>query len=124
MNIDYIGKQLNTTMTTNTPPTSGSVPPNTTEVLQQTLLAGFVFNVNLLMEQMVANQHSLQQILTASTAKAVAEITDPKSTNGAVVIQNVDIVLKTIQESSSGYIHMIRQLAVEAENAIKTVSNK
>lgn len=111
-------------MTTNTPPTSGSVPPNTTEVLQQTLLAGFVFNVNLLMEQMVANQHSLQQILTASTAKAVAEITDPKSTNDVVVIQNVDIVLKTIQESSSGYINMIRQLAVEAENAIKTVSNK
>jgi len=111
-------------MTTNTPPTPGSVPPNTTEVLQQTLLAGFVFNVNLLMQQMVSNQHSLQQILAASTAKAVAEITDPKSTNDAVVIQNVDIVLKAIQESSSGYIHMIRQLAVEAENAIKTVSNK
>lgn len=110
-------------MTTNTPPVPEPVSPHTTEVLQQTLLAGFVFNVNLLMQQMVTNQHSLQQILAASTAKAVSEITNPKSTNDAVVIQNVDIVLKAIQESSSGYITMIRQLAVEAENALKMVSN-
>ncbi|MDF3026618.1 MAG: hypothetical protein K0S23_925 [Fluviicola sp.] len=111
-------------MTTNTSPSPDAIPANTTEVLQQTLLAGFVFNVNLLMQQMVANQQALQQILAASTAKAVSEITNPKSTNDATVIQNVDIVLKAIQESSSGYIHMIRQLAVEAENAIKTVNNK
>nr|WP_294858555.1 hypothetical protein [uncultured Fluviicola sp.] len=109
-------------MTTNTPPIPDSIPANTTEVLQQTLLTGFVFNVNLLMQQMVANQHSLQQILTASTAKAVTEINSSKSTNDTAVIQNVEIVLKAIQESSSSYIHMIRQLAVEAENALKTVN--
>lgn len=108
-------------MTTNTPPSQDALPANTVEVLQQTLLSGFVFNVNLLMQQMVANQHSLQQILTASTAKAVAEITDPNSTNDAAVIQNIDIVLKAIQESSSSYIHLIKQLTIEAENALKMV---
>lgn len=109
-------------MTTNTPPSQDKLPENTAEVLQQTLLSGFVFNVNLLMQQMVSSQHSLQQILTASTAKAVAEITNPNSTNDAVVIQNMDLVLKAIQESSSSYIHLIKQLTVEAENALKMVN--
>jgi hypothetical protein len=58
-NIYYFGKQLNTTMTANTPPSPDAIPANTTEVLQQTLLAGFVFNVNLLMQQMVANQQAV-----------------------------------------------------------------
>ena len=109
-------------MTTNTPNAHEPLPANTAEVLQQTLLSGYVLNVNLLMQQMVANQHSLQQILTASTAKAVAEITSPGSRNDSSVIQNVDIVLKSIQESSSGYIHLIKQLTVEAENALKMVN--
>lgn len=110
-------------MTTNTPPTPGPVSSNASEVLEQTLLAGFVFNVNLLMEQMVANQHALQQILTASTAKAVAEITDPQSSREVPVMQNLEVVLKAIQESSSSYITMIRELAVEAEKALKLVNN-
>ncbi len=108
-------------MTTNTHPSHDALMANTTEVLQQTLLSGFVFNVNLLMQQMVASQQALQQILTASTAKAVAEITNPNSKNDAVVIQNVDIVLKAIQESSSCYLHSIKQLTAEAENALKMV---
>lgn len=121
--IDYFGALLNTTMTTHTPPTPGPVSSNASEVLEQTLLAGFVFNVNLLMEQMVANQHALQQILTASTAKAVAEITDPQSSREVPVMQNLEVVLKAIQESSSSYITMIRELAVEAEKALKLVNN-
>lgn len=108
-------------MTTNTHPSQDSIPANTVEILQQTLLSGFVLNVNLLMQQMVANQHSLQQILTASTAKAVAEITNPNSTNDAAAIQNVDIVLKAIHESASSYIHVIQQMTIEAENTIKMV---
>lgn len=110
-------------MTTHTPPTPGPVSSNASEVLEQTLLAGFVFNVNLLMEQMVANQHALQQILTASTAKAVAEITDPQSSREVPVMQNLEVVLKAIQESSASYITMIRELAVEAEKALKLVNN-
>lgn len=121
--IDYFGALLNTTMTTNTPPTPEPVSSNAAEVLQQTLLAGFVFNVNLLMQQMVANQHSLQQILAASTAKAVAEITDPNSSREVPVMQNLEVVLKAIQESSSSYISMIRELAAEAEKALKLVNN-
>lgn len=109
-------------MTTNTPPVTEPVSPHTAEVLQQTLLTGFVFNVNLLMQQMVANQHALQQILVASTAKAVAEMTNPENTNDASVMQNVDVVLKVIQESSSSYITTIRELAAEAENLVKMVS--
>jgi hypothetical protein len=108
-------------MTTNTHPTP--VSSNASEVLEQTLLTGFVFNVNLLMEQMVANQHALQQILTASTAKAVAEITDPQSSREVLVMQNLEVVLKAIQESSSSYITMIRELAAEAEKALKLVNN-
>jgi hypothetical protein len=108
-------------MTTNTHPTP--VSPNASEVLEQTLLTGFVFNVNMLMEQMVANQHALQQILTASTAKAVAEITDPQSSREVPVMQNLEVVLKAIQESSSSYITMIRELAAEAEKALKLVNN-
>jgi ATP phosphoribosyltransferase regulatory subunit HisZ len=110
-------------MTTNTPPVTEPVSPQTAEVLQQTLLTGFVFNVNLLMQQMVANQHALQQILVASTAKAVAEMTNPENTNDASVMQQVDVVLKAIQESSSGYITLIREMAVEAENLVKMVKN-
>lgn len=109
-------------MTTNTEQSHNSLPANTSEVLHQTLLTGFALNVNLLMQQMVANQHALQQILTASTAKAVAEITNPQGTNDAAVIQNIDIVLKAIKESSSGYIDLIKQLTVEVENALKMVN--
>lgn len=112
-----------TTMTTNTPPVTEPVSPHTAEVLQQTLLTGFVFNVNLLMQQMVANQHALQQILIASTAKTVAEITNPESSREVPVMQNLEVVLKAIQESSSSYITMIRELAVEAEKALKLVNN-
>lgn len=120
--IQYFGSLLITTMTTNTPPVTEPVSTQTAEVLQQTLLTGFVFNVNLLMQQMVANQHALQQILVASTAKAVAEMTNPENTNDASVMQNVDAVLKVIQESSSSYITTIRELAAEAENLVKMVS--
>ncbi len=109
-------------MTTDTPSSHESLSADTVNVLQQTLLSGFVLNVNLLMQQMVANQHSLQQILTASTAKAVAELTNPNSTNDSTVIQNIDLVLKSIQESSSNYIHLIKQLTIEAENALKMVN--
>jgi hypothetical protein len=108
--------------TTPTPESAETATPNS-DVLHQTLLTGFVFNMNLLMQQMVANQHALQQILTASTAKAVAEITNPSNTNDAVVLKNVDVVLKAIQESSSSYIQLIRQLAVEADHAIKIIKN-
>ena len=110
-------------MTKNISSTPEQIPANASNVLQQTLLSGFVFSVNLLMEQMVANQHALQQILTASTANAVAEITNPKGTDHANVIQKVDVVLKAIEESSTSYINLIRQLAVESEKALKMLNN-
>lgn len=115
--------QLSTTMTTKTPPTPEPIPEKTAEVLQQTLLAGFVFNVNLLMEQMVANQQALQQILTATTAKSVAEIMDPNTTDPTAIVQNMDAVLKAIDESCSSYVNLIRQLAIETEKAMKLLNN-
>lgn len=110
-------------MTTKISPDPESIPEKAADVLQQTLLAGFVFNVNLLMEQMVANQQALQQILTATTAKSVSEIMDPNTTDPTAIVQNMDVVLKAIDESCTSYINLIRQLAVETEKAIKLLNN-
>jgi|GEM_PF-4014363 len=84
------------------------------DVLFQALQAGFVFNVNMLMHQMVSSQHALQQLLTAATARSVADITKNPSNEPAMLRQSVDIVLKVIDESASLHINMMRQLTEEA----------
>ena len=110
-------------MTTKTPSTTDPIPEKITNVLQETLLAGFVFNVNLLMEQMVSNQQALQQVLTATTAKSVAEIMDPATTDPISIVQNMDVVLKAIDKSCSSYVNLIMQLSVETEKAMKLINN-
>jgi hypothetical protein len=70
---------------------------------------------------MVANQHALQQILTASTARAVADISNAANPDEKTTVKSIEIVLKAIEGSSTSSINLIRELSAELGNALKTI---
>ncbi len=101
--------------------TDSNTVKDSEEFLTASILSGFVFNTNLIMQQMVANQHALQQLLTASTARAVADISNATNPDENTTIKNIEIVLKAIEGASTSSINLIRELSTEATNAIKTI---
>ncbi len=110
-------------MQTSDTATNGHTLSNS-NVLAEALQAGFVFNVNMLMQQMVASQHALQQVLTAATARSVADITSHSASDTATFKQSVDIVLKAIEESALLHIKMMQQLTEEAVKCAKVLNKQ